>query len=344
MIRAAISGGSGYRAGELARLLLNHPDVELLWISSTSHANQPVTEVHQGLVGLTDIILSPQPTTLVGDAPSLPVPDVLFLAGNNGQADTFLSEVPVPEDLKIVDLTSDHRQTSLDAHHDATDFIYGLSELWRKAIVRGGVRVAVPGAVAHAVLLALLPLAKNLLLPPSMLVNATVVTGSTATGVDPLPINHFSWLNNNITAYQPFTHPDLTEIRRSLAEAQSISLGDLNDDHALSLITLRAPITRGVYASVWLDTELSEDEIIRLYEDSYDDHRFTFISRRQVDIKDVAGTNNCLIHIEKHGRKLLITSVIDYLLKGSAGTAVHAMNLLFGLEETTGLTLHPIAY
>ena len=344
MIRAAIAGGSGYRAGELARLLLNHPDVDLLWISSTSHASQPVADVHQGLLGQTDIVLSPQPTTLVGNDTTLPVPDILFLAGNDGQGARFLRDVPVPDDLKIVDLTSDHRQGSFIAHHGPTDFIYGLSELSRKIIVREGSRVAVPGALAHAVLLALLPLAKNLVLTPKSKVNATVVTGSTATGINPSAANHFSWLNNNITAYQPFTHPDLPEIRSALATAQSVDFNQLTDEDAISLVPLRAPVTRGVFAAVWFDTDLSEGEVRRMFEDAYDDHRFTFLSPRPVDIKDVAGTNKCLIHIEKQGCKMMISTVIDYLLKGSAGTAVHAMNLLFGLEETTGLTLHPIAY
>lgn len=321
MIKAGIIGGAGYTAGELIRILLNHPDVELIWVNSNSNAGNPVSSVHQGLIGDTDLIF-------ISSTPFNEV-DVIFFCTPHGESKKFIESHDIPEDLKIVDLSQDFR---LEGDHD---FIYGLPEINRKYIIRGK-RVANPGCFATAIQLALLPLAKNLLLNSD--INITAITGSTGAGVKPGATSHFSWRNDNISVYKPFKHQHLAEIKQTLKSLQNSFNSEIN------LIPMRGCFSRGIFVAAYLDCPIALDEIKKLYEDYYDDHRFTFISDKMPDLKDVVNTNKCILHLEKEGNKLLIISVIDNLLKGASGQAVHNMNLLFGLHERVGLQLKASAF
>lgn len=322
MIKAGIIGGAGYTAGELIRLLINHPDVELIWINSTSNAGNKVSKVHQGLIGETDLVFT-------SETPMDKI-DVLFFCTPHGETRKFLEANNVPEDLKIVDLSTDYR------HEDEShDFIYGLPELNRKRIIRGK-HIANPGCFATAIQLALLPLARNLLLNKEIHVNA--ITGSTGAGVKPSTTSHFSWRNDNVSIYKPFKHQHLAEINQTLTQLQNSFNAKIN------FIPVRGCFARGIYATIYMDCPIELDEIKRLYEDYYDDHSFTFISETMPDLKDVVNTNKCILHLSKEDGKLLIVSVIDNLLKGASGTAVHNMNLLFGLDEKVGLKLKGSAF
>lgn len=321
MIKAGIIGGAGYTAGELIRILLNHPDVELIWVNSNSNAGNPISSVHQGLIGETDLIFT-------SSTPFNEV-DVIFFCTPHGESKKFIESHDIPEDLKIVDLSQDFR---LEGDHD---FIYGLPEINRKYIIRGK-RVANPGCFATAIQLALLPLAKNLLLNSD--INITAITGSTGAGVKPSATSHFSWRNDNISVYKPFKHQHLAEIKQTLKSLQNSFNSEIN------LIPMRGCFSRGIFVAAYLDCPIALDEIKKLYEEYYEDHRFTFISDKMPDLKDVINTNKCILHLEKEGNKLLIISVIDNLLKGASGQAVHNMNLLFGLHERVGLQLKASAF
>lgn len=323
MIRAGIIGGAGYTAGELIRLLINHPDVELSWVNSTSNAGNLVSDVHQGLIGETYLRFT--------DSTAWDEIDVLFCCTPHGEAKRFLAANDVPERVKIIDLSMDHRLKG-----DGEGFVYGIPEYNRKALVRGATKVANPGCFATVIELALLPLAKAMKLHSP--IHVTAITGSTGAGVKPSATSHFSWRNNNVSVYKPLTHQHLAEIRQLLEEVQG------GFDSEINFIPMRGPFARGIMAVVYMDSSLDLSQVRHLYEEFYSDHNFTFVSERPVDLKDVVNTNKCAIHIDKVGDKLVITSVIDNLLKGAAGTAVHNMNLLFGLQERVGLILKPSAF
>ena len=322
MIKAGIIGGAGYTAGELIRLLLNHPDVEICWINSSSNAGNLVADVHQGLIGETWLRFTSET--------ELDSIDILFCCTPHGETKKFMESTSIPEYLKIIDLSTDYRKE--DESHD---FIYGLPELNRKRIIRGK-HIANPGCFATAIQLALLPLAKNLMLNSSIHVNA--ITGSTGAGVKPSATSHFSWRNDNISIYKPFKHQHLAEIRQSLSQLQSSFKADIN------FIPVRGCFSRGIFATIYLECPIELEEIKKLYQTYYDDHNFTFVSDKMPDLKDVVNTNKCILHLTKEGNKLLIVSVIDNLLKGASGQAVHNMNLLFGLHERVGLALKPSAF
>lgn len=323
MIKAGIIGGAGYTAGELLRLLINHPDVEIKWINSSSNAGNPVTDVHQGLIGEIDMRFT--------DSTPMEEIDVLFFCTPHGQTRTFMENHTLPEGLRVIDLSMDYRIE--DGTHD---FVYGLPELNRKRIVRGAVKVANPGCFATAIQLGLLPLAKNLLLNSD--IHVTAITGSTGAGVKPSATSHFSWRNNNVSIYKPFTHQHLAEIRQSLTQLQN------SFNRSIEFIPMRGPFARGIMAVMYLDCPVELDVVKKLYEDFYSDHNFTFITDKAPDLKDVVNTNKCIIHLDKIDGKLLITTVIDNLVKGASGQAVHNMNLLFGLHERAGLQLKPSAF
>lgn len=323
MIRAGIIGGAGYTAGELIRLLVNHPDVELAWVNSTSNAGNPVADIHQGLIGETSL-------RFIDDTPWDDI-DVLFCCTPHGKTREFMDATAVPERVKIIDLSTDYRIE--DGTHD---FVYGLPELNRKRLVRGATRVANPGCFATAIQLALLPLAKNLLLNSD--IHVTAITGSTGAGVKPSATSHFSWRNDNVSVYKPFRHQHLAEIRQSLSSLQSSFKADIN------FIPVRGCFSRGIMAIVYTDCPLELEQVRKLYEDYYDDHSFTFVTDKAPDLKDVVNTNKCILHLDKVDGKLLITSVIDNLVKGASGQAVHNMNLIFGLQERVGLALKPSAF
>ena len=322
MIKVGIIGGAGYTAGELIRLLLNHPDVKIVFINSESNAGNHITDVHSGLYGETDLCFT-------NERPLNEI-DVLFFCTAHGDTKKFMETNEVPDELKIIDLSTDYRMES-----EEHEFVYGLPELNRKRIIRG-TRVANPGCFATCIQLALLPLAKSLLLNNEIHVNA--ITGSTGAGVKPSPTSHFSWRNNNISIYKPFEHQHIPEIVQSLQTLQQ------SFSSAINFIPYRGDFPRGIFTSVYMDCSVDLSEIKRLYEEYYDDHSFTFITDKNPDLKQVVNTNKCLLHLEKHGDKLLILSMIDNLLKGASGQAVHNMNLLFGLQEKTGLNLKPTGF
>jgi N-acetyl-gamma-glutamyl-phosphate reductase len=322
MIRVGIIGGAGYTAGELIRLLVNHPEAEIIFVNSTSNAGNKITDVHTGLIGETDLVFTDQ----------LPFEDIdlLFFCTAHGDTKKFMESHEIPSHLKIIDLSMDYRHKA-----EGNEFIYGLPELNRRAICNSKY-VANPGCFATCIQLALLPLAKHLMLNSEIHVNA--ITGSTGAGVKPSATSHFSWRNDNISIYKPFEHQHLKEITESLTQLQNSFSQNIN------FIPVRGNFSRGIFATIYMDCKIELDEIKKIYEDYYSDHSFTFVTDKNPDLKQVINTNKCLIHLEKHGDKLLIVSMIDNLLKGASGQAVHNMNLLFNLEETVGLHLKPSAF
>lgn len=322
MIKVGIVGGAGYTAGELIRLLINHPDVEIVFINSTSNAGNKITDVHGGLYGETDLVFTSE----------LPLNDIdcLFFCTAHGDTRKFMESHTVPESVKIVDLSMDYRIESPEH-----DFVYGLPELNRRRICNAQ-HIANPGCFATCIQLAVLPLAKHLMLNSELHVNA--ITGSTGAGVKPSATSHFSWRNDNISIYKPFTHQHLAEITQSLTQLQNSFSSRIN------FIPVRGNFSRGIFATTYIDCKIEIDEIKRIYEEYYADHSFTFITDKNLDLKQVVNTNKCLLHLQKIDNKLLIISMIDNLLKGASGQAVHNMNLLFGLEETVGLHLKPSAF
>ena len=322
MIRVGIIGGAGYTAGELIRLLLNHPEVEIMFVHSSSNAGNRIVDVHAGLHGETELQFTDE----------LPFEDIdlLFFCTAHGDTRKFLESHALPDELKVIDLSMDYRIKS----HDH-DFIYGLPELNRRNTCKSRY-VANPGCFATCIELGLLPLAKEHLLKGDISVNA--ITGSTGAGVKPQANTHFSWRNDNISIYKPFEHQHMPEILQSIKQLQP------EYDGCIDFIPYRGSFARGIFATIVVKCDLDIETLYKLYEHYYDRDSFTHVVNTPLDLKQVVNTNKCLIHLEKHGNKLLITSVIDNLLKGASGTAVHNMNLLFGLAETVGLQLKPSAF
>jgi N-acetyl-gamma-glutamyl-phosphate reductase len=319
MVKIGVIGGAGYTAGELLRLLVNHPAAELAFVHSESHAGELLATVHEGLWGETDLRFS-------AEAP-LEQADVLFLCGAHGKSAGFWEAHQMPENLKVIDLAQDYRDQS-------EGYVYGLPE-WQKAKIQGARKVANPGCFATAIQLALLPLAAEGLLTEA--VNVSAITGSTGAGVKPSATTHFSWRSNNMSAYKIFEHQHLLEIRRNLGSLQA----GLPEIH---FVPMRGDFARGIFATVHTACALSQEEAEELYASYYKDAPFTFLYPGPVDLKQVVNTNKCLIGLEKHGGSLVITSVIDNLLKGASGQAVQNMNLMLGLEETAGLRLKASAF
>ena len=322
MIKCGIIGGAGYTAGELIRLLLNHPDVEIVFVNSSSNAGNKITDVHSGLYGETDLVFT--------NALPLDSVDLLFFCTAHGDTRKFMESHTVPANVKIIDLSMDYRIEGPEH-----DFVYGLPELNRRRICSAS-HVANPGCFATCIQLAVLPLAKHLMLNSDLHVNA--ITGSTGAGVKPSATSHFSWRNDNVSIYKPFTHQHLAEINQSLCQLQNSFNSQVN------FIPVRGNFSRGIFATTYLDCKIDIVEIKRIYEEYYADHSFTFVTDKNPDLKQVVNTNKCLINLQKIDGKLLIISMIDNLLKGASGQAVHNMNLMFGLEETVGLHLKPSAF
>lgn len=322
MIKVGIIGGAGYTAGELIRLLIWHPEVEIKFIHSNSNAGNRITDVHAGLLGETDLMFT--------DEMPFEEIDLLFLCTAHGDSRKFMESHALPDEVKVIDLSMDYRIKGSDH-----DFIYGLPELNRRNTCKSRY-VANPGCFATCIELGLLPLAKEHLLKGDVSVNA--ITGSTGAGAKPAASTHFSWRNNNISIYKPFEHQHIPEILQSIKQLQPDFDGEIN------FIPYRGDFPRGIFATLVVKCDLDIETLYKLYESYYDRDSFTHIVNKPVDLKQVVNTNKCLIHLEKHGNKLLITSVIDNLLKGASGQAVHNMNLLFGLAETVGLQLKPSAF
>lgn len=322
MIKAGIIGGAGYTGGELLRILVNHPDVEIEFVNSNSNAGNKLYTVHEGLIGETDMVFTDQ----------LPFEkiDVLFSCLGHGDTKKFLESHTVPANVKIVDFTQDHRIKA-----EGNDFVYGLPEMNREKI-KGAMHIANPGCFATAIQIGLLPLAKAGLLTNE--INTTAITGSSGAGQKPSATSHFSWRNNNISVYKAFEHQHLLEIRQSLTQLQG------KFDTELNFIPVRGDFARGIFVSTYMTSDLTIEQAYDLYNDFYKDAAFTFVAEGNIDLKQVVNTNKAVVSLQKHGNKLLVLSAIDNLLKGAAGQAVQNMNLLFGLDEKAGLKLKPSAF
>jgi N-acetyl-gamma-glutamyl-phosphate reductase len=320
VVKVGIIGGAGYTAGELIRLLINHPEVEVTFIHSSSNAGNLVSDIHGGLFG---------ECTLRFDAEyDLSAIDVLFLCSAHGASAKFMEENEIPSSLKIIDLAQDFRD-----EHDG--FTYGLPEMQREKI-KGSARIANPGCFATAIQLALLPLAKAQLLSEE--VHITAITGSTGAGVKPSSTTHFSWRTDNISTYKAFEHQHLIEIGRNIRLLQP------SYDKTLNFVPMRGDFARGILASVYTECALSSEEAVALYNNYYADAAFTFVAAKNIDLKQVVNTNKALIYVAKYGTKLHIVSAIDNLLKGASGQAVQNMNLICGFDEAEGLHLKPSAF
>ncbi len=320
MIEVGIIGGAGYTAGELIRLLISHPKTNLNFVYSTSNAGNKISKVHQDLVGSLDLKFT---NTINPDI------DVLFLCLGHGNSVKFLDNNTFSENTKIIDLGNDFRLEA-DKVFKGKTFVYGLPEL-QKEDIRQAKYIANPGCFATAIQLALLPLAAQDLLNNDLHVNA--VTGATGAGTSLSATTHYTWRDNNFSYYKPFTHQHLGEINQSVKQLQN----DFESD--ILFMPNRGNFSRGIFATVYTDFEASIEDAVTMYKTFYKDAEFTFVSDESLHLKQVVNTNKCLIHLHKHGNKLLITSIIDNLLKGASGQAIQNMNLMFGIAETEGLKL-----
>ncbi|MCR4810377.1 MAG: N-acetyl-gamma-glutamyl-phosphate reductase [Prevotella sp.] len=321
MIKVGIFGAAGYTGGELIRVLLGHPEAEIIFANSESNAGNLISDVHEGLIGDTD-----QRFTV--ETPFKDV-DVVFFCFGHGKSEAFLKEHAIPANVKIIDLAQDFR---IKGNHD---FVYGLPEI-NKEEIQQAQHVANPGCFATAIQLALLPAAHLNLLKEDVAVNA--ITGSTGAGQKPGSTTHFSWRNNNLSIYKAFTHQHLAEIRQSLTQVQGYL------DASIDFIPYRGDFARGIFCTAVIKTKAPAEDIIEAYKEFYRDAAFTYYSDQPIDMKQVVNTNKALIHVDCFEGKALVTSAIDNLLKGAVGQAVQNMNLMFGINEGAGLKLKASAF
>lgn len=323
-VKVGIIGSAGYTGGELIRLLLNHPSAEIVFAHSESNGGNLVSDVHLDLLGETDLRFSDSLTQDI---------DVLFLCVGHGNARKFLTNHKIAETVRIIDLSQDFRLEA-NASFENREFVYGLPELQRAAI-KSARNIANPGCFATTIELALLPLAQKDLIKTEVHVNAT--TGATGAGQNPTATTHFSWRNNNLSAYNIFQHRHLAEIGEVLSQSSGVP-------PQINFIPQRGDYPRGIFATNYLKSDLSLEEAYGIYESYYEEHPFTHVSRKNIDLKQVVNTNRALVHLVKHQDNLLIISMTDNLLKGASGQAIQNMNLMFGLDEKAGLNLKSIVY
>ena len=338
MVRVGILGAAGYTGGELIRLLINHPEAEIVFANSESNAGNKVYDVHEGLIGDTELeFTSEMPFDKV---------DVVFFCFGHGKSEAFLKEHTIPANVKIIDLAQDFR---IKGDHD---YVYGLPETHREEIAKCQ-HLANPGCFATCIQEGLLPLAKAGLLTHDIAVNA--ITGSTGAGQKPGATTHFSWRNNNFSVYKLFAHQHLHEICQTLNELRPASAphaidtldeGFEGDGITVDFIPYRGDFARGIFCTevITCDKAQDKDAIVALYKDFFKDAAFTHYSDKALDLKQVVNTNKCLLHVEVFGRKIVVTSMIDNLLKGAVGQAVQNMNIMFGLDEKAGLNLKAAAF
>lgn len=319
-INIGIIGGAGYTGGELLRILLNHPQVNISFVNSKSQAGKPVYSTHGDLLGETNLLFA--------DEQFFDKVDALFLCSGHNESRKFLAANDIPASVKIIDLSTDFRDES-------NGFVYGLPELQRETI-KNATKIANPGCFATSIQLAILPLAKAGLIKDDIHVSA--ITGSTGAGQSLSATTHFSWRNNNISIYKAFNHQHLQEINQSIKGLQP------NFENMINFIPYRGNFTRGIMANVYTKFAGTLEEAKELYKNYYASHPFTHISDQEIDLKQVVSTNKCILHLEKNGDNLLISSIIDNLTKGASGQAVQNLNLAFGLEETTGLKLKSVGF
>ena len=338
MVKVGILGAAGYTGGELIRLLINHPEAEIVFANSESNAGNKVYDVHEGLIGDTELeFTSEMPFDKV---------DVVFFCFGHGKSEAFLKEHTIPANVKIIDLAQDFR---IKGDHD---YVYGLPETHREEIAKCQ-HLANPGCFATCIQEGLLPLAKAGLLTHDIAVNA--ITGSTGAGQKPGATTHFSWRNNNFSVYKLFTHQHLHEICQTLNELRpksapraidTLDEGFEGDGITVDFIPYRGDFARGIFCTevITCDKAQDKDAIVALYKDFFKDAAFTHYSDKALDLKQVVNTNKCLLHVEVFGRKIVVTSMIDNLLKGAVGQAVQNMNIMFGLDEKAGLNLKAAAF
>lgn len=338
MVKIGILGAAGYTGGELIRILLNHPEAEIVFANSESNAGNLVSDVHEGLIGDTDLCFTDQmPFDKV---------DVVFFCFGHGKSEAFLKEHTIPDNVKIIDLAQDFR---IKGNHD---YVYGLPEIYRKEIAACK-HLANPGCFATCIQEGLLPLAKAGLLTHDVAVNA--ITGSTGAGQKPGSTTHFSWRNNNFSVYKLFTHQHLHEICQTLNDLRPVSApravdtldeGYESDGITIDFIPYRGDFARGIFCTEVVTCNVAPDQeaIVRLYKEFFKDAVFTHYSDKPLDLKQVVNTNKALVHVEVFGRKIVVTSIIDNLLKGAVGQAVQNMNIMFGLDEKAGLNLKATAF
>lgn len=340
MIKVGILGAAGYTGGELIRLLINHPEVEIVFANSESNAGNAVADVHEGLLGDTDLKFT--------DEMPFDKVDVVFFCFGHGKSEQFLKEHTIPASVKIIDLAQDFR---IAGDHD---YVYGLPEI-NKAEIAKAQHLANPGCFATCIQLGLLPAAKHGLLKSDVAVNA--ITGSTGAGQKPTSTTHFSWRNNNFSVYKLFTHQHLHEICQTLnilrpADAPEV-VDTLNEGFevgegkvTIDFIPYRGDFARGIFCTevIALDKAVDKDEAVAIYKDFYKDAAFTHYSDKAPDLKQVVNTNKAIVHVDVFGRKIVVTSMIDNLLKGAVGQAVQNMNIMFGINEKAGLNLKANAF
>ena len=327
MIKVGILGAAGYTGGELIRLLLNHPEAEIVFANSESNAGNLLSDVHEGLIGETE-------QRFTAEMPFDDV-DVVFFCFGHGKSEQFLKEHTIPANVKIIDLAQDFRVKSEELRVKNYDFVYGLPEI-NKSAIQQAQHVANPGCFATAIQLALLPAAKMGLLTQDVSVNA--ITGSTGAGQKPSATTHFSWRTGNMSIYKAFTHQHLAEIRQSLAQIQGYL------DASIDFIPYRGDFARGIFCTAVIKTKAPAEDIIEAYKEFYKEAAFTHYSEKAIDLKQVVNTNKALVHVDCFDGKILVTSAIDNLLKGAVGQAVQNMNLMFGIDETAGLRLKASAF
>ena len=321
MIKVGILGAAGYTGGELIRLLLNHPEAEIVFANSESNAGNLVSDVHEGLIGETELKFT--------DEMPFDQVDVVFFCFGHGKSEAFLKEHTIPENVKIIDLAQDFR---IKGSHD---YVYGLPEI-NKEQIQQAQHLANPGCFATAIQLALLPAAMLHLLKEDVAVNA--ITGSTGAGQKPGATTHFSWRVDNLSIYKPFQHQHIAEIRQSLTQEQGYL------DALIDFIPYRGNFARGIFCTAVIKTDAPASDVIAAYKEYYRNAAFTHYSDKAIDLKQVVNTNKALVHVDGFEGKILVTSCIDNLLKGAVGQAVQNMNLMFGLDETTGLKLKASAF
>jgi len=320
MLEIGIIGGAGYTAGELIRLLLNHPKANINFVYSTSNAGNKLHKVHKDLIGSTEISFTSQINTKV---------DTLFLCLGHGNSTIFLENNNFSKNTKIIDLSNDFRLLA-DKNLGGKDFVYGLPEL-DKTVIKTAKYIANPGCFATALQLAILPLAAKGLLNNDIHINA--VTGATGAGTSLSATTHFTYRDNNFSHYKAFNHQHLGEINQTVNQLQT------NFNAEINFVPNRGNFSRGIFATTYTKYDGSLDDAVKIYKEYYKDAAFTFVSDEEIHLKQVVNTNKCLIHLAKHRNKLLITSTIDNLLKGASGQAVQNLNLMYGFEETLGLNL-----
>lgn len=320
-MKVAVAGGAGYTGGELIRLLLHHPKAEIVQVLSNSQAGKAVAEVHQDLLGQTDLVFEKELSSNF---------DAVFLCMGHGRSGSFLKENTIGEDKLVIDLSNEFRFESKD-----NSFVYGLPE-WQKQKIAQSNRIANPGCFSTSIQLALLPLAEQQLLQSD--IHITSITGSTGAGQGLSPTSHFSWRNNNVSIYKLFQHQHIPEVYQSAKAYQS------NFDQDICMVPVRGDFTRGILTSLYLDCSLSQEEVNTLFNRFYQNHPFVQITAHSIDLKQVVNTNNCFLKLQKFDNKLHITSIIDNLIKGASGQALQNLNIVAGWPEDLGLRLKASIY